>query len=136
MATHIVAADATVNNLGADFPGYRAELPDFPRLPEAAALEAFGFTDVTCETSLCAAFLAPDRCLRVCVDHPDPDERLDESARYTVRRPYRGRRFNAWIADTYGVILYEGEDWGAVAGLIANRPADGGVNNHRGHRHG
>lgn len=117
MANRIVAADATVNN-SADFPGYLAEFPGFPELPEAGALEAFGFTDVTSETSLSAAFLAPNLHLRVCVEHPDPTERL-ENVRYVVRRPHRGRCFDPWMADTYGKILYQGDDWTKVAHLVA-----------------
>jgi hypothetical protein len=137
MATHIVAADATVNNLGADFPGYRAEFPEFPRLPEAEALAASGFMDVTSETSLCAAFLAPDMGLRVCVEHPDPAERIGEEARYVVRRPHRGQaRFDPWMSDSFGAILYKGDDWARVAGLIAGQRADGSVNSHEGRRHG
>jgi hypothetical protein len=134
MANHIVAADSTVNN-SADFPGYRAELPDFPELPEADALEAFGFTDVTCGTSLRAAFLAPDGHLRVGVEHPDPAERL-EDARYVVRRPYRGRGgFDPWMADSYGKILYEGNDWRKVARLAAAHQGNAG-HSRGGRRHG
>lgn len=97
------------------------EFPEFPAMPEVAALLSIGMEDQSWHNDACPKFASADGRLMVFVEHPDPEQRESEDGRFCVM----AGEFND---STEGDILYCGDDWPAALAALtgAMRPTIGG----------
>ena len=110
-----------VGAVGLVLPQYLFEHRDFPRMPEADALLALGWTDASWHNNTCPRFVSPDRTLQVWMEHPDRSHReAADEPRFCVKT-------NDDNAPENEEVLLQTEDWSAVQSLLALRAlgADG-----------
>ena len=84
----------------------QTEFPEFPAMPEAAALLAAGWLDQSWHNDTCPRFVSADGGWCMFVDHPEPTHREDpEAGRFTVC---------AMDGEHISDCLYHGDDWQAA----------------------